>query len=74
MPKTNTTTGKEQRFENVRTILHETANLYLNGRLEICLNGITHAVVIGKAKSIEQAKRVMANLERHPKSLTRLHN
>ncbi len=47
------------------TILHETANLYLNSDLEICLNQSTHAVVVGKAKSVDSAKATMDALELH---------
>ena len=55
-------------------ILFETKNLYLNEQLEICLNGLTHAVVVGKAKTIEQAKRVMGRLERYPEQLRKAMN
>lgn len=54
-------------------ILHETDNLYLNTKLEICLNGATHAVVIGRVKTVEQAKRVMTRLERYPHQLRKMH-
>lgn len=37
--------------------------MYLNAKLEVCLNGATHAVVVGKVKSIEQGERVMRRLE-----------
>ena len=57
-----------------KRILHETSNLYLNERLEICLNGTNYAIVIGKAKSVDQAKRVMERLERYPKSLREIHS
>lgn len=50
-------------------ILHETENMYLNSKLEICVNGTTHATVIGRAKTVEQAKRVMEKLERYPANL-----
>jgi len=50
-------------------ILYETSDLYLNSKLEILLNGATHAVVVGKATSLEQAKRVMEKLERYPRQL-----
>lgn len=52
-----------------RKILHETEHTYLNNRFEICLNGVTHAVVIGKVQTIEHAKRVMERLERYPQHL-----
>lgn len=50
-------------------ILLETANLYLNRKLEICLNGNTHALVVGTARNVEHAKRVMEKLERYPAAL-----
>lgn len=49
------------------SILHETANLYLfdtGKRLEIRLNGATHAVYVGSPASVERGRRVMAALER----------
>ncbi len=58
-----------KRMNAESNILHETANMYLNKQLEICLNGATHAVVVGKAKSLEHGKKVMEKLERHPKNL-----
>lgn len=47
-------------------ILHETENMYLNDRMEVCLNGITHAVVIGKSRNLEHGKAAMAKLEKYP--------
>jgi len=55
-----------------KKILHETKNMYLNSKLEICLNGASYAVVVGKANSIEQAKRCMERLERYPENLRRM--
>lgn len=55
-------------------ILHETENLYLNHKLEICLNGKTHAVVIGVAKNIDHAKSVMEKLEKYPKYLRQMYD
>lgn len=53
-------------------ILHETENMWLNSKLELCLHMSTHSVIIGKAKTIEQAKRVMGKLELYPSSLEEL--
>jgi hypothetical protein len=58
-------------------ILHETANLYLcqrGNKLELCLNGHTHAVVVGNPKTVEDGKRVMAKLEKYPQNLKYLRN
>lgn len=45
------------------SIIHETDNLYLNSKMEVCLNGTTYAVVVGKVKSLEQAVRFMNKAE-----------
>lgn len=60
--------------EESKHILHETKNLYLNSRFEICLNGDTHAVVVGKVKSknLDAAKRTMERLEQYPDNLRRM--
>lgn len=60
--------------EESKHILHETKNLYLNSRFEICLNGDTHAVVVGKVKSknLDAAKRTMERLEQYPEQLRRM--
>lgn len=58
-------------------ILFETENLYLikkNRKLEIYLNGNTHAVLVGHPKDLPAAKRFMENAERYPKQLRKFHN
>lgn len=55
-----------------KNILHETEHLYLYRtakRLEIRLQGATHAIVVGFPRDVESGKRVMARLEQYPHRL-----
>jgi hypothetical protein len=57
--------------------IHHTANLALfetGGGLEIHLQGSTHAVLVGKPKSVDAAKRFMENVEKHIGNLRKFHN
>lgn len=67
-----TLTYQKQPMNIESNILHETENLYLfqaRETLEIRLNGQSHAVLVGKAKTVEAAKQTMARLERYPRNL-----
>ena len=58
-------------------ILYETENLYMcrtSRGLEIRLNGVTHAVTVGKPKDAESGRRVMDRLERYPSRLREMYN
>lgn len=57
--------------------IHETTNLALytiQDSLEIHLLGSTHAVLVGKPKSIEAGKRFMTNAEKYIGNLRKFHN
>ena len=56
------------------TIIHESANLWVNEALEILLIGSTCSVVVGKAKTIEQAKRCVRRLEMYVGNLRKLYS
>lgn len=53
-------------------IVHETKNMYLakvKDGFEICCNGVTHAVLVGKVKTEEKGRDLMEKLEKHSENL-----
>ncbi len=58
-------------------IVYETKNLYLakiSGKLQVMLNGNTHAVFVGSPTSIDKGKIFMEKAEKHIDRLRQMYN
>lgn len=53
-------------------ILHETKNMYVNEKLEICWNVAVGALLVGKAKDLASAIRFCERAERYPDNFRKM--